>query len=160
MATYPWDNLFEQEPAQSEQKFGSVLWSGTAPQTSYSVDFKIVSDLNRSSGGVFGLSAWLLSVRWSATAWFKSSKKDFPGWRPVITFLYLFFFRSLLRLTSFLSQKIRHVESTGQLSKISFHSIGIWQEKFWIHRVTGTPPSFRITTPQCEALPLLNFFFQ
>ena len=31
-------------------------------------------------------------------------KKDFSGWRPAITILYLFLFHSLLRLTSFFSQ--------------------------------------------------------
>ena len=32
------------------------------------------------------------------------SQKNFSGWRPVIAFLYIFLFHSLLRLTSFLSQ--------------------------------------------------------
>ena len=43
----------------------------------------------------------------TGTAWFKSdkiSKKDFSGWQPTMALLYLFLFRSLLRLTSFLSQ--------------------------------------------------------
>ena len=35
----------------------------------------------------------------------KKKKKDFSGRRPAITFLYLFLFHSLLRFTSFLSQK-------------------------------------------------------
>ena len=44
-------------------------------------------------------------------AWFKSEKKtnkkkDFSGWQPPIAFLYLFLCHSLLRLTSFLSQKV------------------------------------------------------
>ena len=34
----------------------------------------------------------------------QNSQKDFSGWRPAIAFLYLFLFRSLLHLTSFLSQ--------------------------------------------------------
>ena len=56
--------------------------------------------------------------------WFKSDKiskkKDFSGWRPAITFLYLFLFHSLLRLTSFLSpnknrRKVIKVHQNGKL---------------------------------------------
>ena len=57
-------------------------------------------------------------------------KKDFSGWRPVIAFLYLFLFHSLLRLTFFLSQNKKKkriiiivISKTAWKCPVQFHDI-------------------------------------
>ena len=74
---------------------------------------------------------FLLHVCALGTAWFKPdkiSKKDVSGWRPKITFLYLFLFHSLLHLTSFISQTKNYNACEPQVmaSTISVGAVSEW----------------------------------
>ena len=77
-------------------------------------------------------------------------KKDFSGWRPTVAFLNLFLFHSLLRLTSFLSQKQKSPEDSP-LHRPLMKSMGLMNPDYFVEQRQDVGHLTKKSTQCCTA---------